>query len=581
MSRSATSEQLWPSHLNRSYLGNDNCSNDQSKLYDPKCPSSGYLSLYEHFSNWDRSLEGRIRFELQDRDTRKLMYTRSRMPDWGVDTWSVTTHACTATMQDAMHSVWNGAISFLRRTEPLASPGAQAIHLAYVRTFKLKAKFPAVRTACTDTVVEFGRNQLVELNFPMLPEFGMRYEYYGIDMRQESYVTQDVTATVQAKMEDDRHVGSTSGTDEDLWLAAPVALEESSNSQLGLIFLKKTDRLNGTWEAKGCTIDARWAQGYSIINYLSGSAAYDFAVDQGRELMETELFDTSWDYGSFIPPRDGTWRRIDIDPSWFMIFAPTLSDTDPQNKAPHLGNRTTLESLLNLVALPRRDTYSPSFGDYTLYTTTMMEHVVSTFVADGLSRVGSHLTHNYSAMLEPLLSSGFTAKTAKAMVRLGEPLESFQPSGLASGGGNLVPMVMLTTVNGYVLGAVGWFDYFCIAVLLLHALFALGHTIWVLWHRETSDAWDTIPELLALAECSPPPEVDALANTCAGVRKFRTMARVAWVEEVGSTGNGGSTAVVGKEQLCLRFKRDGQSRRDGVPAKVGKGYGKLPPPSSP
>lgn len=69
---------------------------------------------------------------------------------------------------------------------------------------------------------------------------------------------------------------------------------------------------------------------------------------------------------------------------------------------------------------------------------------------------------------------------------------------------------------------------------------------------------------------------------CAGMRKFRTIVIEAWVEEVESTGNGGSSAAVDKEQLCLRLKRGtGRSRSDGVVAKAGTKYGKPPAPSPP
>ncbi|KAH7011114.1 hypothetical protein EDB80DRAFT_681118 [Ilyonectria destructans] len=79
--------------------------------------------------------------------------------------------------------------------------------------------------------------------------------------------------------------------------------------------------------------------------------------------------------------------------------------------------------------------------------------------------------------------------------------------------GNTTQMVMRTTVRGYAMGIDGWFEVLSVTVLLLlllllllHALLALGHTLWVWCYSEdTSEAWDTITELVSLALTSTVP----------------------------------------------------------------------------
>lgn len=60
--------------------------------------------------------------------------------------------------------------------------------------------------------------------------------------------------------------------------------------------------------------------------------------------------------------------------------------------------------------------------------------------------------------------------------------------------------------TGYVLSSTGWFSWLCIVFLLTHAAMALAYSSWVLFFRiPTSNAWDIIPDLIALAKKSKPP----------------------------------------------------------------------------
>ncbi|KAL4812270.1 hypothetical protein BDW67DRAFT_188855 [Aspergillus spinulosporus] len=74
-----------------------------------------------------------------------------------------------------------------------------------------------------------------------------------------------------------------------------------------------------------------------------------------------------------------------------------------------------------------------------------------------------------------------------------------------------------------------WFDYIAIILLLTHVFLAFAHTNWSLWRGETSEAWDTIPELVALSQQSPPAPALLLDNTYAGARSMRTMGHIVCV----------------------------------------------------
>jgi hypothetical protein len=71
-------------------------------------------------------------------------------------------------------------------------------------------------------------------------------------------------------------------------------------------------------------------------------------------------------------------------------------------------------------------------------------------------------------------------------------------------------------------------DYLALSVVLIHLVIAVGHTILLLKPKESSGCWDTLPELLALAQQSAP-STAALKNTSTGIYRlesFRNSVRV-------------------------------------------------------
>jgi hypothetical protein len=116
-------------------------------------------------------------------------------------------------------------------------------------------------------------------------------------------------------------------------------------------------------------------------------------------------------------------------------------------------------------------------------------------------------------------------------------------------------------VSGYAMTPQNWFDYVAIILLLTHVFLAFAHTIWSLWRGETSEAWDTIPELVALSQQSPPAPAPLLDNTCAGARSMRTMGHVVRVEP--SSKPPGEAAM---DTLHLTFRDSLEKRtQDSIP----------------
>ena len=106
---------------------------------------------------------------------------------------------------------------------------------------------------------------------------------------------------------------------------------------------------------------------------------------------------------------------------------------------------------------------------------------------------------------------------------------------------------------------------FGISVLLIHIFVAITHTIYVIVDvvgrgKGTQSAWESIPELFALAVNSTSSE--RLRNTCAGISKTKT-----WCETIGvrEMSEGHLEVVVGKQEM-----------QEAAPPRVGVAYGALP-----
>jgi hypothetical protein len=93
---------------------------------------------------------------------------------------------------------------------------------------------------------------------------------------------------------------------------------------------------------------------------------------------------------------------------------------------------------------------------------------------------------------------------------------------------NITTLTTSIIIGGFSYQASSTADYLSIAVLIGHLVLALGHTAYLLIRRQSSGCWDTIVELLVLAQNSRPPR-SALKNTGAGIKSLETFAKVAKV----------------------------------------------------
>jgi hypothetical protein len=215
-------------------------------------------------------------------------------------------------------------------------------------------------------------------------------------------------------------------------------------------------------------------------------------------------------YGTrlFTPSNDSNWRRILATSEYLNALTPPINN---------LTNVTTLDYIL-MRSIPKITStwypMEPHFSNSSATLVPFIEHIISTLVVDGIARTGSHLQRSPVKTLQSL-----TIQPASA-IGITKPENGFPDIE------STTSMRMDTTVQGYAYVLYGFPSYLATAILSLHILIALSDTIWILWTRRTSSAWDCIPELIVLAQNSIP-AAGPLENTEAGIRLKETFAATA------------------------------------------------------
>ncbi|KAL2822272.1 hypothetical protein BDW59DRAFT_149635 [Aspergillus cavernicola] len=576
--------ELWPTNLDAEYLQDYICLTDEARLHDFRCPSAGYLPLFSHLSTWWNFPDALHEVQLQDSSIRKVFYVASNIQRIK-DTWTYTTSGPSANLQDATVNFYRNGLLHLRTFNNDEPPYPLSLELAESKKFKLKTQVPAVRVSCLEHRPLSLDDTALPITFPKLDQFAL------YRTGNEAGVIIDVADAVRDYLSA-RGLVATNDSEVSLVSQAPQLLTIPLNitagdaSSLGLLILKQLGGEGKNMAPLTCTVDARWAKATSIIEASPNGdlLGHDYVRDQTRNVVKTELKSSSYiqtGLNQFHPEDKGSWKHIRIQPDWFDLLSPRVSNASLFNtstlnpdylRQENAPDPTLLERLLGLYDLPTADEQNPYITGLRIVA---MEVAISMFFTDGLSRCGAH-RHRETWRLFPAWDYNHwfetTEQQARTMVRKGDPVETYPMPEVLEGRG-ATRMVMRAKFFGYALTPMNWFDYLSIALLLTHILLAAVHTIWSLWRGETSEAWDTIPELVALSQQSPPAHTPLLDNTCAGARSMRTMRRVVRVETAAKI-----TGGVAKEALHLTFRESWQERKqDSIPG-VEAAYGNGPGP---
>ena len=248
----------------------------------------------------------------------------------------------------------------------------------------------------------------------------------------------------------------------------------------------------------GCTIQARWIptqihtdsysfwQGWYPKN-ITWEGAYP---SSGRPLFN----------GSSAP--DGM-DAIATDEDWLEMLTPRLGQGQPGYQ---VWEPTTIEGIINgahlvdgLFGNDNRD-LSEIWQDDRGARSMLLISIIGSVFNDGIARYGVENIFDQAAS-----PSNWTLRLPGTTVNNTTKLRvNFSIGGLS---------YKLTVAQKL-----------AAAVLLLHIAIALVHSAWIILTRESSGCWDSITELLALAQNSRP-AFYALRNTAAGIKHSATFSR--------------------------------------------------------
>lgn len=265
----------------------------------------------------------------------------------------------------------------------------------------------------------------------------------------------------------------------------------------------------------GCIVYANWAPaGVLTDGYSFWQGWYPGTVLYGERYPLSGH--TSFNHSI---ARDGM-DSIAVDEDWLSMLTPPTG----QRQIGYPGwLPTTIESVLHSAHLvddlSGNGTRTPTdiWHDETHTRRRLLESIIASMFNDGLARVG--IEKAFDQQGTPLHWT---------------PLPLSKAVGTATG--NVTRLRVHFTIRGlsYQLTLT---QKLSAAVLLLHILIALVHSAWIiLWTGESSSSWDSIVELVVLAQNSHP-AFSALRNTAAGIKHSSTFARKVSIRPTSTPGS--------------------------------------------
>ncbi|KAL8658345.1 MAG: hypothetical protein Q9202_007581 [Teloschistes flavicans] len=267
---------------------------------------------------------------------------------------------------------------------------------------------------------------------------------------------------------------------------------------------------NGSRIVIGCTVQAQWVPTHIHTD------AYSFWQGWYPEHISFEE--------AFPPTSDRSLHHgrstIALDEDWLHMLTPNVGKGRPGYQE---WEPTTLEGILNSAHLVDglfdggtipTDRWNGQAGS----PSKLLMSIIGSVFNDGLARVG--IEDAFDRTGSP---AGWMVSDPRTALTLSDVLPNTESIRLPNHVSNTTCQIRVDfSISGlsYRLTIV---QKLSMAVLLLHIMIATAHVVWILWRGESSGCWDSIAEMLVLAQNSRPAFI-ALGNTAAGIKHSHTFA---------------------------------------------------------
>ena len=486
-----TKDEFWPAEIDASPGLSEICSSSNATYYGV-CPSGGYRSLWSHYAKLDRSslldaVVPQYAKELSGsnyywrRDSARPVDVRTIALGIGPgDTFVVSPHLSVSLILDQLMQDW---WSTLTSTKHFRGENVEDRKAVSSNVFNANVGVrcsPAEVLKATEHTVQFPVG--TDLHAPLL--------------------SQDLT---NSSLSDHaaNHLRST-------WIPLPDNFESVST---GVV-------LESPWTSDGqsrliigCSIQATWIPAHLHTDaYSFWEGWYPKNVTWDRPYPKKG--DTTLN-GTLQSKRNA----IVVNPSWLR----TLTPPTPIEGPGYFDWRpTTIESILLSVGLTNGlDFDSESIvEDWRQDRTDLFTSVLGSVFADGLSRVNIDKMYRTDGDPSDWVLNEYERKQDFNKLLL-QGIDAIKKPNLMDSNVNELSVSFSISGLSYRHTTI---SLLAILVLLLHMVFAILHTAWTVGRSKSSACWDSVTEMIVLAQNSRPAH-SALQNTAAGVRHTSTFAK--------------------------------------------------------
>ena len=469
----ATENQLYPTFTDSS-PALAHCEQDTG---DAACPHGGWEAITQgYLSFWPRlAPQGSMPYGVTVASPFSLREILVRQRTVASYDAALGTNAYT--MATTQLSAPSDGLTEVGRLWTLAAPNGGGIQRWDFRkdaTFTTSMSQPFVMARCEASQVASHVDD-ISLEFPVLSSLyltGSTLASYGHANLNKTYLLTDSAAQEIVK-------SMLAQSSPSLIWYDTVSLLQATNSSISAIAVFPNTTVD-TSSIYICGVDSRFAPG--IIQATA------------NEPKEVTGGPPNWWNTGIVP----TWPRTSITADWASLLNPSIPAT----------NTTVFNEMVAAAGMWNSSLPSDSYN-YPF----IIETILTTLIADGLAR-GS-----YNTPMVGTLKSGpnWYKNFLPEKVRLSWGGDAFTVTDAERTTATM--FTMRATANGYAYSYKGATQKAAIAVLIVYVLLALGHVVYSGRTGWTSTAWDTMPEIAALAMSSS--QSSRLQNTGAGIYTMR------------------------------------------------------------
>ena len=485
-----TKQDFWPIEISASPLLTTMCSNSTGIRYGV-CPSGGFRSLWSHYTRLDfTNFQDVIPSYANDLSGNRYYWpiessrpVSTKVISLGVpigDTFIIQPHMSVAVLLDELMKDWWKALLAKKHWSKRNVEDRQAATMNVLS--------PLVHVGCSPAIsLTSSRHSMV---FPT-------FDSSQPTLKQVENITFPDEPTDHLRFS---------------WISLPLEFDSVTT---GAVLQSPWGSDNASRLVVACSVQVRWVPAHlrtEAYTFWQGWYPKNITFEGVYPVKGSRLLDGS---------KESSRNAIVVDQSWLKALTPS---TPMEGPGYHEWSPTTIESILNAVGL--LDDFGASTELYldlwqprgNRSRPDLLASVIQSVFADGLARVNLEQVYD---------SEGSPSKWTPAGYEKEDEFDN-----LVVHGKDAIRNPLPTATNDIkVEFAISGLSYrntlaqkLAMIVLFAHMVVAVSHTLWTIGRGKSSASWDSIAEMVVVAQNSQP-ALSELQNTAAGIKHSYTFAK--------------------------------------------------------